>query len=123
MFGQGPCKAEREFDTRCPVRRRRATSAHPSLQDKYWCLPGRACWTARLFLRFHWLYAPVLAVTVVADEFLFSTQPIFNVVAILPDTRFLQTVDEFESRGLSEPGFEACLAEPRVITRKERSLA
>jgi len=26
-------------------------------------------------------------------------------------------------RGLSEPGFEACLAEPSVITRKERSLA
>jgi hypothetical protein len=26
-------------------------------------------------------------------------------------------------RGLSEPGFEACLGQPRVITRKERSLA
>ena len=26
-------------------------------------------------------------------------------------------------RGLSEPGFETCLAEPRVIIRKERALA
>lgn len=35
-----------------------------------------------------------LQLRVVADEFLFGTQPIFHVVAILLATRFVQTVGE-----------------------------
>ena len=45
---------------------------------------------------------------VVADEFLFSTQPIFDIVAILPATRFVQTVGELGNlvvgRGRSTAG-------------------